>query len=87
MAELPLCIPDTNTALRWLIADRDYAKQASNVMTDFTSGQISLISPYHFPLEVGSGIRRQVAVYKMTHPEGTRRFNSFLVLRIPTAND
>ena len=87
MAELPLCIPDANTALRWLLPDRDFAEQASDIMNDFTGGRVSLISPYHFPLEVGSGIRRQVATHKMTHQEGTRRFNRFLALRIPIAND
>ncbi len=84
MAEVPILVPDANTALRWLLPERSLSAEATQMVSDFAGGHINLVAPYHFPMEVGSGLRRQVATHKMTHTEARRRFDRFLATNIPT---
>src|SRR5437870_3999392 len=54
------------------------------MVEDFVAGRIGLLAPYHFPMEVGSGLRWQVANHKVTHAEAKRHFDRFLATDIPT---
>jgi predicted nucleic acid-binding protein len=87
MAEVPLFICDASAALRWVFPDRDYTNQAQDMMADFNGGRINLIAPYHFRMEVGSGIRRAVVDRKIRHQRGVEVFSRFLSNRIPVVDE
>lgn len=83
MAEPLVGIPDANAALRWLLPYRDFSTQAQALMTDYLSGRVRLLAPYHFRAEVGGGLRRAIAGRSISYREGTERFQLFLAAGIP----
>lgn len=87
MADVPLCVPDANVALRWLFPNRELSFQAHDLMADYNGGRMNLLSPYHFPLEVGNGIRRRVIERWISFEEGQRHYIRFLAQRIPVTDE
>lgn len=87
MAEIPLYIPDANVAMRWLFPERSLSFQAHDLMADYSGGRVNLLSPYHFPLEVGNGIRRRVIERRISFTEGQRHYSRFLTQRIPVTDE
>ncbi|MCX6023308.1 MAG: type II toxin-antitoxin system VapC family toxin [Chloroflexi bacterium] len=87
MSEVRLFIPDASTMLRAIFPLRDYSLQANDLIADFNGGRINLLAPYHFPLEVASGIRNAVVNRQLQHEQGRVLFRQFLANRIPTVDE
>ena len=83
MAEVPLLVPDASAILRHVFPHRALNRQANEMVADYQAGRVNLLAPFHFSIEVSSGIRRAVAKRELRHEQARELFLGFLANRIP----
>lgn len=75
---------DASIAMKWFLADEEYASEAVGILAGFRENTIALYAPDHIRYEVANALRNGVRRSRLTDANASEALDRFLEWQIPT---